>query len=184
MCNCCKDTNLVAYANIKTSGRARNNIWGMVNRLIDAIVHPSLPSLQNIIQWICSIFQGANITDNLRCTHLYEWSTHLSFLFLQTFYWLTKCVLSLPGKDRVFNTPLCEQGIAGFAIGMATAGATAIAEMQFADYIFPAFDQVRFLALMKWNFNGNYIISINVTMKPTVTYASIFFLYTSIPVGS
>ena len=46
------------------------------------------------------------------------------------------------GKDRVFNTPLCEQGIAGFAIGMASAGATTIAEMQFADYIFPAFDQV------------------------------------------
>jgi len=46
------------------------------------------------------------------------------------------------GKDRVFNTPLCEQGIAGFAIGMAAMGSTAIAEIQFADYIFPAFDQV------------------------------------------
>ncbi|XP_013113005.2 2-oxoisovalerate dehydrogenase subunit beta, mitochondrial [Stomoxys calcitrans] len=46
------------------------------------------------------------------------------------------------GKDRVFNTPLCEQGIAGFAIGVANAGATAIAEIQFADYIFPAFDQI------------------------------------------
>lgn len=46
------------------------------------------------------------------------------------------------GKDRVFNTPLCEQGIAGFGIGLAAAGATAVAEIQFADYIFPAFDQV------------------------------------------
>merc|ERR1719183_1722330 len=46
------------------------------------------------------------------------------------------------GADRVFNTPLSEQGIAGFAIGYATTGATAIAEMQFADYIFPAFDQI------------------------------------------
>uniref|UniRef100_A0A0A9XMT4 2-oxoisovalerate dehydrogenase subunit beta, mitochondrial n=1 Tax=Lygus hesperus TaxID=30085 RepID=A0A0A9XMT4_LYGHE len=46
------------------------------------------------------------------------------------------------GPDRVFNTPLCEQGIAGFAIGAAVAGATAIAEIQFADYIFPAFDQI------------------------------------------
>jgi len=46
------------------------------------------------------------------------------------------------GKDRVFNTPLCEQGIAGFAIGLSVAGATAIAEIQFADYIFPAFDQI------------------------------------------
>lgn len=46
------------------------------------------------------------------------------------------------GKDRVFNTPLCEQGIVGFGIGIANAGATAIAEIQFADYIFPAFDQI------------------------------------------
>merc|ERR1712000_103970 len=46
------------------------------------------------------------------------------------------------GEKRVFNTPLCEQGIAGFAIGMASMGVTAIAEMQFADYIFPAFDQI------------------------------------------
>jgi 2-oxoisovalerate dehydrogenase E1 component beta subunit len=42
----------------------------------------------------------------------------------------------------VFNTPLCEQGIAGFAIGYAAMGKTAIAEIQFADYIFPAFDQI------------------------------------------
>ena len=44
------------------------------------------------------------------------------------------------GTDRVFNTPLSEQGIAGFAIGVAASGGTAIAEMQFADYIFPGFD--------------------------------------------
>eukprot|EP01034_Spumella_vulgaris_P027928 gene27929-34714_t len=46
------------------------------------------------------------------------------------------------GSNRVFNTPLCEQGIAGFAIGYASMGKTAIAEIQFADYIFPAFDQI------------------------------------------
>lgn len=46
------------------------------------------------------------------------------------------------GVDRVFNTPLSEQGIAGFAIGVAVAGHTAIAEIQFGDYIFPAFDQI------------------------------------------
>lgn len=56
-----------------------------------------------------------------------------------------RCTVGLQekyGPDRVFNTPLCEQGIAGFAIGVAVSGSTAIAEMQFADYIFPAFDQV------------------------------------------
>ncbi|CAO1366416.1 unnamed protein product [Diamesa serratosioi] len=56
-----------------------------------------------------------------------------------------RCSLNLQkkyGADRVFNTPLCEQGIAGFAIGAACSGAKAIAEIQFADYIFPAFDQI------------------------------------------
>ena len=33
------------------------------------------------------------------------------------------------GTDRVFNTPLSEQGIVGFAIGAATSGATTIAEI-------------------------------------------------------
>jgi 2-oxoisovalerate dehydrogenase E1 component beta subunit len=46
------------------------------------------------------------------------------------------------GRDRVFNTPLSEQGIAGFSIGMAAMGYDVIAEMQFADYIFPGFDQI------------------------------------------
>ena len=46
------------------------------------------------------------------------------------------------GRDRVFNTPLTEQGIAGFAIGLAAQGAVPVAEIQFADYIFPAFDQI------------------------------------------
>lgn len=56
-----------------------------------------------------------------------------------------RCTMDLKqrfGADRVFNTPLCEQGIAGFGIGLANAGISAIAEIQFADYIFPAFDQV------------------------------------------
>jgi 2-oxoisovalerate dehydrogenase E1 component beta subunit len=46
------------------------------------------------------------------------------------------------GTDRVFNTPLSEQGIVAFGVGLASVGSTAIAEIQFADYIFPAFDQI------------------------------------------
>lgn len=46
------------------------------------------------------------------------------------------------GKDRCFNTPLTEQGIIGFANGMASQGSFPVAEIQFADYIFPAFDQI------------------------------------------
>lgn len=46
------------------------------------------------------------------------------------------------GRDRVFNAPLSEQGIVGFGIGVAAVGSTCIAEIQFADYVFPAFDQI------------------------------------------
>ncbi|KAJ8982774.1 hypothetical protein NQ317_018186 [Molorchus minor] len=56
-----------------------------------------------------------------------------------------RCTMDLQkkyGQSRVFNTPLCEQGIVGFGIGVAVMGWTAVAEIQFADYIFPAFDQI------------------------------------------
>ncbi len=46
------------------------------------------------------------------------------------------------GKKRCFNTPLTEQGIIGFANGLAAQGAFPVAEIQFADYIYPAFDQI------------------------------------------
>lgn len=56
-----------------------------------------------------------------------------------------RCSLNLAtefGDARVFNTPLSEQGIVGFAIGAAMEGMRPVAEVQFADYIFPAFDQI------------------------------------------
>lgn len=46
------------------------------------------------------------------------------------------------GKARCFNTPIVEQGILGFANGLAAQGAKPVAEIQFADYIYPAFDQI------------------------------------------
>ncbi|KAG9973054.1 thiamine diphosphate-binding protein, partial [Aureobasidium melanogenum] len=56
-----------------------------------------------------------------------------------------RCSMNLAsefGDDRVFNTPLTEQGIVGFAIGAAFQGMRPVAEVQFADYVYPAFDQL------------------------------------------
>jgi 2-oxoisovalerate dehydrogenase E1 component beta subunit len=46
------------------------------------------------------------------------------------------------GSSRVFDTPIAEGGIMAVAIGMAAYGLRPIAEIQFADYIYPAFDQI------------------------------------------
>jgi len=46
------------------------------------------------------------------------------------------------GADRVFDTPLAESGIVGFAIGLALAGLRPVAEVQFAGFLYPALDQV------------------------------------------
>ena len=54
----------------------------------------------------------------------------------------TSGLLEKHGGERVFNTPLCEQGILGFAVGAAAMGYKPVVEIQFADYIFPAFDQI------------------------------------------
>src|SRR5262245_29321367 len=46
------------------------------------------------------------------------------------------------GANRCFDTPLSEDGIVGTAIGMAVNGLKPVAEIQFQDFIFPAFDQI------------------------------------------
>ena len=46
------------------------------------------------------------------------------------------------GDHRVFDTPLSEGGIAATAFGMGLNGLRPVVEIQFADYIFPAYDQI------------------------------------------
>ena len=61
------------------------------------------------------------------------------------------------GAERVADTPLAENGIIGGAIGMALYGMRPIAEIQFVDFIYPAFDQiVSELAKLRWRSAGQY----------------------------
>ena len=46
------------------------------------------------------------------------------------------------GKTRVFDTPITELGIIGVAVGMCAYGLRPVPEIQFADYIYPALDQL------------------------------------------
>ncbi len=70
---------------------------------------------------------------------------------------VTKDLQTEFGADRVIDTPLAEGGIIGTAIGMALYGLRPIAEIQFSDFIYPAFDQiVNELAKYRYRSGGQY----------------------------
>jgi pyruvate dehydrogenase E1 component beta subunit len=61
------------------------------------------------------------------------------------------------GPERVIDTPLAEAGIIGTAVGMALYGMRPVPEIQFADFIYPAFDQiVNELAKFRYRSGGQY----------------------------
>ena len=69
----------------------------------------------------------------------------------------TQGLLEEFGSERVFDTPLAEAGIVGSALGMALYGLRPVPEIQFVDFIYPAFDQiVNEVAKMRYRSGGQY----------------------------
>lgn len=61
------------------------------------------------------------------------------------------------GKERVFDTPINESGIVGVAIGMGAYGLRPCVEIQFADYVYPAYDQIASeAARLRYRSNGQF----------------------------
>src|SRR6202521_2602710 len=69
------------------------------------------------------------------------------------------------GTSRCFDTPISELGIVGAAIGMAAYGLRPCVEVQFADYVYPAYDQiVSEAARLRYRSNGEFTCPIVVRM--------------------
>ena len=69
------------------------------------------------------------------------------------------------GPDRVLDTPLSEAAIIGAAVGMAAHGLRPVAEIQFADYVYPGFDQlVTQAAKLRYRSGGQFFAPLVIRM--------------------
>lgn len=69
------------------------------------------------------------------------------------------------GEERVMDTPLSEAAIIGAALGMAAHGLRPVAEIQFADYVFPGFDQlVSQVAKLRYRSGGQFTAPLVIRM--------------------
>tara|TARA_R110000782_G_scaffold174257_3_gene265528 strand:- start:75 stop:1073 length:999 start_codon:yes stop_codon:yes gene_type:complete len=69
------------------------------------------------------------------------------------------------GEERVFDTPINESAIVGLAVGMAAQGMKPCVEIQFADYVFPAYDQItQEAARLRHRSNGQFTCPMVVRM--------------------
>jgi 2-oxoisovalerate dehydrogenase E1 component beta subunit len=69
------------------------------------------------------------------------------------------------GASRVFDTPIAEGGIVGIAVGMGAYGLRPVAEIQFADYMYPGYDQiVSAAARLRYRSAGEFISPLTIRM--------------------
>jgi len=69
------------------------------------------------------------------------------------------------GSSRVFDTPIAEGGIVGIAVGMGAYGLRPVAEIQFADYMYPGYDQiVSAAARLRYRSAGDFTAPLTIRM--------------------